>query len=157
MSGCGCVDNVEQTSPPALLISFPPNLSFSRLSSMMVTASPCLTRLVIFVKASYVCGSKQERSTELVKWEKSELTKSKEKLFFLLGGWETGLTTKTLKESTLEVLIRYEECNCETVSNPLNTRGKNSLIPSYSSISDSTSLCGLWFNLFVWFFVRLIL
>lgn len=50
MSGCSRVENVEQTATPALLISFPPNLSFSRLSSIMVTALPCLSRLIFFVK-----------------------------------------------------------------------------------------------------------
>lgn len=73
----GCVYNVEQTATPALPISFPPNLGFSRLSGIMVTASPFLTQLIFFVKASNVCGSKQEMSTELVKWKKSELTKGK--------------------------------------------------------------------------------
>lgn len=76
-----CVDNVKQTATLALLISLLSNLRFSRLFGIMVTASPRRTQLVSFVKASNISGSKQERSTDLVKWGKSKLTK-KEMLLF---------------------------------------------------------------------------
>lgn len=67
-----CVDNVAQRETLAVLICLLPELTVSRLFGIMVTTSPRLTQLVFYVKASNVSGSKQERSTELVKWEKSE-------------------------------------------------------------------------------------
>lgn len=133
-----CVDDVAQTATLALLICLLPKLTVSRLFGIIVMTSPRLTQLVFYVKASNVSGSKQGRSTEVAKWEKSEVkVRTDNRRSFFGSSW----TMKSPKQSTLKApitVIKSEIVMCESFK--FNDATHNALISSFSSISETMSL-----------------
>lgn len=115
MEGWVGVASEEQTVNP-LLISLLPNLASSRSFGIVVTASPCLTQLVSYVKASNVSGSKQAQtllSGKSQNWQKKKKQNKKKTLIFC-GGRDSHSRLQSLQSNPhgrLRSVIRVKWCH----------------------------------------------